>query len=56
MSKINAFLHVLNQKGKTRLFMDFQFMDNLNMTAWWKKTENPEKVTACRKSLTNFIT
>ena len=34
MSKINAFSHVLNQKVKTRFFfMDFQLMDNLNMTA-----------------------
>ena len=33
MSKINAFSRVLNQKVKTRFFMDFQLMDNLNMTA-----------------------
>jgi hypothetical protein len=33
MSKINAFSRVLNQKVKTRCFMDFQLMDNLNMTA-----------------------
>jgi hypothetical protein len=35
MSKINAFSRVLNQKVNTRvLFMDFQLMDNLNMTAY----------------------
>jgi len=34
MSKINALLRVLNQKVKTRFFMDFQFMDCLNMTAY----------------------
>ena len=28
MSKINAFSRVLNQKVKTRFFMDFQLMDN----------------------------
>jgi len=34
MSRINAFSRVLNQKVKTRwFFMDFQLMDNLNMTA-----------------------
>jgi len=35
MSKINTFSRVLNQKVKTRCFflMDFQLMDNLNMTA-----------------------
>jgi hypothetical protein len=33
MSKINAFSRVLNQKVKTRFFMDFQLIDNLNMTA-----------------------
>jgi len=33
MSEINAFSRVLNQKVKTRFFMDFQLMDNLNMTA-----------------------
>jgi hypothetical protein len=34
MSKINAFSRILNQKVKTRfVFMDFQLMDNLNMTA-----------------------
>jgi len=31
MSKINAFSRVLNQKVKS---IDFQLMDNLNMTAW----------------------
>ena len=34
MSKIDASSRVLNQKVKTRcFFMDFQLMDNLNMTA-----------------------
>jgi hypothetical protein len=33
MSRINAFPRVLNQKVKTRFFMDFQLMDNLNMIA-----------------------
>ena len=33
MIKINAFSRVLNQKVKTRFFMEFQLMDNLNMTA-----------------------
>jgi hypothetical protein len=37
MSKINAFSRVLNQKVKTHFYMDFQLMDNLNMTA---KREN----------------
>jgi len=23
---------------------------------WWRKPEDPEKTTTCRKSLTNFIT
>ena len=34
MNRINAFSRVLNQKVKTRFvfFMDFQLMDNLNMT------------------------
>ena len=32
MTNINAFSRVLNQKVKTRFFMDFQLMDNLNMT------------------------
>ena len=34
MSKINAFSRVLNRKGKTRFFMDFQLVDSLNMTAF----------------------
>jgi hypothetical protein len=33
MIKINAFSRVLNQNVKTRFIMDFQLMDNLNMTA-----------------------
>jgi hypothetical protein len=33
MTKINAFSRALNQKVKTRFFMDFQLMDNLDMTA-----------------------
>jgi hypothetical protein len=31
---------VLNQKVKTRFFMDFQLMDNLNMTALVRNQNN----------------
>ena len=40
MSRINAFSRVLNQKIKTRFFMDFQLMDNLNMTALPRNQNN----------------
>ena len=36
MSKINAFSRALNRKGKTRFFMDFQLVDNLNMSGTCK--------------------
>ena len=39
MSKINAFSRVLNQKVKTRFFMDFQLMDNLT----WLRSNISEK-------------
>jgi hypothetical protein len=32
MSKINAFRRVLNQQVKTCFFMDFQLIDNLNIS------------------------
>ena len=39
MNKINAFSRVLNQKVKTRFFfMNFQLMDNFNMTAYEGKS------------------
>ena len=38
MNKINAFSRVLNQKVKTGFFMNFQLMDNFNMTAYEGKS------------------
>jgi len=42
MSKFNAFSSVLNQKVNTRFFIDFQLMDNLNITAYKGKSHTTE--------------